>query len=215
MTSIFFAWPRCLSSTFSSLMPRSSRQQRPPGEDGDVAQHRLAAIAEARRLDGAHVQHAAQPVDDERREGLALDVFGDDQQRLARMGHLFQHGNEVAEAGNLLLVDQDQAVFQHARHVLGIVDEIGRNIPLVELHPFGEFERGRAPFALFDRDHAVAAHALHRVGNQVPDRLIVVGRDRADLGDLRLGADRLRGFLNVLDGGLDGLVDPAANDHGV
>ena len=53
------------------------------GEDGDVFEHGLAAIAEARRLDGRDLQAAAQLVDDERGERLALDVLGDDEQRLA------------------------------------------------------------------------------------------------------------------------------------
>ena len=54
---------------------RAARQGR------NVLQHRLAAIAEARRLDGGDLEDAADVVDDERRERLALDVFGDDQQR--------------------------------------------------------------------------------------------------------------------------------------
>ena len=53
------------------------------GQDGDVLEHGLAAIAEARRLDGGDLQAAAQLVDDERGERLAFDVFGDDEQRLA------------------------------------------------------------------------------------------------------------------------------------
>ena len=53
------------------------------GEDRDVLQHRLAAIAEARRLDGRDLEAAAQLVDHERGERLAFDVLGDDQQRLA------------------------------------------------------------------------------------------------------------------------------------
>ena len=56
------------------------------GEDGDVLEHPLAAVAEARRLDGDAGERAAQLVDDERRERLALDVLGDDQQRLAATG---------------------------------------------------------------------------------------------------------------------------------
>ena len=63
--------------------------QRAAGQHGDVAQHGLAAIAEAGGLDGADVQHAAELVDDQRRQGFALDVFGDDQQRLARLGRPF------------------------------------------------------------------------------------------------------------------------------
>src|SRR5213592_4554491 len=49
------------------------------GENGDVAQHLLAAITEARRLDGADLQRAAELVDDERRQRLPFDVLGDDQ----------------------------------------------------------------------------------------------------------------------------------------
>ena len=51
------------------------------GEDGDVLQHRLAAIAEARRLHGGDLQPAAQLVDHQGRQRLALDILGDDQQR--------------------------------------------------------------------------------------------------------------------------------------
>src|SRR6185437_6870920 len=45
------------------------------GEDGDVLEHRLAAIAEAGRLDRRDLEAAAQLVDDERGQRLALDVL--------------------------------------------------------------------------------------------------------------------------------------------
>ena len=48
------------------------------GEDGDVAEHRLAAIAVAGSLHGTDLQDAAELVDHERRQGFAFDVFGDD-----------------------------------------------------------------------------------------------------------------------------------------
>ena len=53
------------------------------GEDGHVGQHRLAALTEAGGLDRDRVERATDLVDHERGEGLALDVLGDDQQRLA------------------------------------------------------------------------------------------------------------------------------------
>ena len=53
------------------------------GQDGDVAEHLLAAVAEARRLDRQDVQDAAQLVDDQRAQRLAVDVLGDDDQLLA------------------------------------------------------------------------------------------------------------------------------------
>ena len=54
------------------------------GEDGDVLQHRLAALAEAGGLDGDRLERAADLVDHEGGEGLALDVLGDDHERLGR-----------------------------------------------------------------------------------------------------------------------------------
>ena len=53
------------------------------GQDGDVFEHGLAAVAVAGRLDGAALERAAELVDDQRGQGLALDVLGDDQERLA------------------------------------------------------------------------------------------------------------------------------------
>ena len=58
------------------------------GQDGDVAEHRLAAVAVAGGLDGADLEDAAELVDDQGRQGLALDVLGDDQQRLVGLGDL-------------------------------------------------------------------------------------------------------------------------------
>ncbi len=54
------------------------------GEDGDVAEHGLAALAEAGRLHGDGLEQAADLVDDERGERLALDVLGDDQAAACR-----------------------------------------------------------------------------------------------------------------------------------
>jgi hypothetical protein len=63
------------------------------GEDGDVFQHGLAAVAEAGGLDGADVERAAELVDDEGGEGFAFDFLGDDQQRLAALGDFSSSGS--------------------------------------------------------------------------------------------------------------------------
>src|SRR6185503_311848 len=82
------------------------------GQDRDVFQHRLAAIAEARRLDGGDLEATAQAVDDQRGEGLAFDVFGDDQKRTAGLHHGFQHRQHRLQAGELLLVQQHVDVLE-------------------------------------------------------------------------------------------------------
>ena len=72
-------------------------------ENRDVLQHRLAAVAEARRLDRGDIENTAQFVDDQRRQCFTLDVFGDDQQRAARFLYLFQHRQQVFEVADLLI----------------------------------------------------------------------------------------------------------------
>src|SRR6185295_5114582 len=64
-------------------------------EDRDVFEQRLTAVAEAGRLHRGRVQRAPQLVDDERGQRLALDVLGDDEERLTEPRDLFQDGNEV------------------------------------------------------------------------------------------------------------------------
>ncbi len=160
------------------------------GEHRDVAQHLLAAIAEARRLDGGDLERAAELVDDQRRQRLALDVLGDDQQRLAGLGDLLQHREQVLHRGDLLVVDEDVGVLEHGFHLLRIGDEVGREVAAVELHALDRLQRGLEALGLLDRDHAVLADLLHRLGDQVADLRVVVRGDGADLGDLLLAGGR-------------------------
>src|SRR5256885_17122737 len=69
--------------------------------------------------------------------------------------------------------------------------------------------------SLLDRDHALLADLLHRLGDGLADRLIEVRRDRADLGN-RLGVlAGLGELLELLAGGDHRLVDAALEVHRV
>src|SRR5581483_2233966 len=74
------------------------------GENRNIFEHRLAAVAEARRLDGAALKRAADLIDDERRERFALDVFGDDQKRAAGLRDLLEDREQLFHRADLLLV---------------------------------------------------------------------------------------------------------------
>ena len=63
-----------------------------------------------------------------------------------------------------------QRVFEHAFHRRRLVDEVRRQVALVELHAFDELERGLGRLAFFDGDDAVFADLFHGVGQQVADR---------------------------------------------
>src|SRR6185312_12430873 len=109
-------------------------------EDRDVLEHALAAIAEARRLHGDGLERAAQLVDDDRRERLALDVLGDDQQRATRLDNLLEQRQQVLDAAELLVRDQDVRVVEDGLHPLAVGDHVRREVALVELHALGELE---------------------------------------------------------------------------
>src|SRR5688572_24705120 len=183
------------------------------GQDRHVFQHRLATITEARRLDGADLDDAADGVDDERGQGLALDFLGDDQQRLARLGDAFQHRQQLADVGDLLVVQQHERVFQLGRHRLLVVDEVRRQVAAVELHALDDVEFVVQARAFLDGDHAFLADLVHGLGDQLADVLVGVGRDGADLGDFLRGRGRLGDLLELFDGGHDGLVDAALEVH--
>src|SRR5262249_46166798 len=138
-------------------------------EDRDVLEHALAAIAEARRLDGDGLERAAQLVDDDRRERLALDVLGNDQQRAARLDDLLEHREEVLDGTDLLVRDQDVRVVEHGLHALGVGDHVGRQVALVELHALRELELEAEGLALFDVHDAVLADLLDRLGQDLAD----------------------------------------------
>src|SRR5579862_2617884 len=104
------------------------------GQDGDVLHHGLAAVAVAGGLHGADVERAAQLVHDQRGQRVTLDVLADDEEGLAGLGDLLQQGDQVLDRRDLLLVDQDVAVLQRRLHLLGLGDEVRRQVALVELH---------------------------------------------------------------------------------
>src|SRR6266545_5041424 len=98
------------------------------GEDGDVTEHGLAAVAEARRLDGHGLEGAADLVDDQGGQRLALDVLRDDRQRLAGLHDLLEQRQQVLDRGDLGVDDQDVGVVEDGLHTLRVGDEVRRDV---------------------------------------------------------------------------------------
>src|SRR5579859_4283244 len=145
------------------------------GQDSDILQHGLAAVAEARGLDGHGLQRATELVDHQSGQRLAFDIFRHDQQRLAALGDVFKDREQVFHGGDFLFVDEDVSVFEYRFHALRIGDEVGGEVSAVELHALNHVELGLHGLGLFHGDHAVFAHLLHGLGDDLADGLIVVG----------------------------------------
>ncbi|ESP97698.1 DNA polymerase II large subunit [Streptomyces sp. GBA 94-10 4N24] len=178
------------------------------GEGGHVAEHRLAAVTEAGRLDGDGVERAADLVDHQGRQGLALDVLGDDQQRLGatRLDDLLQQRQQVLDRTDLALVDQDVRVVEDGLHTLLVGHHVRGQVALVEGHALGEVQVDTEGVGLLDGDDAVLADLVHRLGDELADLLVLRG-ERGDSGDVGLVVDRARGVEQLGGDGGDGGVD--------
>src|SRR5258708_4890741 len=170
----FLARPSICSVTVSSLMPRSSEIAWPPVRTAmscSIALRRspkpgaftaatfrpprsllTTSVARAtlvvNKLRGG-LKVAAQLVDDERGESLAFHVLGDDQQRLAGLHHRFEQREQLLQARQLLLVDEDVGIVELDPHLVGVGDEVGRDVAAVELHALDHLELGLERLCLF------------------------------------------------------------------
>ena len=120
------------------------------GHDREVVEERLAAVTEERRLDRDGLERLADRVDHQRRKRFALNVFGDDQQRLAGLGDLLQQRQQVGQRADLLAVQQHQRVFEHRFLGVEVGDEVRRDEALVEADALGDLELGVQRRGLLD-----------------------------------------------------------------
>ncbi len=75
----------------------------------------------------------------------------------------FEHRQHRLQARELLLVQEDVGVLELGDHLLGIGDEVGREIAAVELHALDDLDFGIERLGFLDRDHALVADLLHRL----------------------------------------------------
>jgi hypothetical protein len=149
-----------------------------------------------------------------RGQGLAVDVLGDDHERLAGLDDLLQDGQQVLECGDLGVDDQHVRIVENGLHPLGVGDEVGRDVALVEPHALGELELEAEGVGLVDGDDTFLADLVHRLGDDLADRG-VPGGDRRGGGDLLLGLHVLGGQRELLHDGGDSLLDALLEAHRV
>ena len=185
------------------------------GEDGHVLEHCLTALAEARGLDGHRVEGATDLVDDQRGQGLALDVLGDDQQRATRLHDLLEHREHVLHRADLALVEEDVRLFEDRLLALWVGHEVRRQVALVELHALDEVEIHAERVGLLHGHDAVLTHLVDGVGDDLADRH-VGSRNGGHVGDLLLGViDPHRLVGNGADSGGHGGLDALLEAHRV
>ena len=160
-------------------------------------------------MTGHAAEGAADLVDHQGGQGLALDVLGHDHQRLAALHDLLEDRQQVAHGGDLGADEQDVGVLEDGLHALGVGHEVRRDVALVEAHPLDQVHVHAEGLGLLDGDDPVLAHLVDGLGDHLAD-LGVGGRDGGHLGDLALGlglpGDAVDGVDGLLDAGLDALL---------
>src|SRR3546814_8962133 len=68
----------------------------------------------------------------------AFDVFSNDQQGTAGLGILLEYGQQITDVADFLVENQDIWIFQNRDLLVGVVDEVGRQVAAVELHAFDD-----------------------------------------------------------------------------
>src|SRR6185437_13345769 len=94
------------------------------GEDRDVLEHFLAAVAKAGSLNGSHLDGTPKFIDYEGSECFTFEVFGNDHQRTAALCNLFQDMQDILHGTDLFIIDQDIRILQLGFHLLAIGNEI-------------------------------------------------------------------------------------------
>ena len=211
----FLALPSMSSVTFSSLMPRSSLITWPPvrmARSSSIDLRRspkpgaftAATLSPPRSLLTTSVASASPSMSSATiSSGLPLCTTASSKGRIAWRPDSFFSNKRM------------YGLFELADHLLGIGDEVGREVAAVELHALDDVEFGFEALRLLDRDDALVADLVHRLRDHLADLAVVIGRDRPDLGDLGVGRDLFRDLLDVADDRCDGHVDAALQIHRV
>src|SRR3546814_4233514 len=161
------------------------------------------------------LQDAADVVHNQRGQGFAFDAFGNDQQRTAGLGNLFQDRQQIADVADFLVENQYIRIFKHRNLLVGVVDEVGRQVAAVELHAFDDVQFVFQRFAVLNGNNAFLADLVHGVGDDFANRCVAVGGNGTDLGNFLAGGARLGQLAQLFDGNGNRFVDAAFQVHGV
>ena len=109
----------------------------PACQQSNVAHHVFATLTKARRSHRQHIENAPRFVDDQRCQGLAHDILGNNEQVTTPLpGNFFQDRHEVVNRADLFVCYQDIGVFERSFHLRLVGYKIRGYVPSVQLHAF-------------------------------------------------------------------------------
>ena len=112
-------------------------------------------------------------------------------------------------------MDQDEGVIEDRLHALGVGHEVGADVATIKLHPVDVGGFGLKVLRLFDGDHALFFHAIHRLSDDGADLGVTVCGDRTHLADLIRVRDLAAHACQLLNHGAYRGVDAPLDVHRV
>src|SRR3974390_2795596 len=196
-TVTFLARPSMLIVTFSSLAPRSADTMVPPVRIAMSSSIALRRSPKPGALTAATLRPPRSLFTTRVRKCLAFYIFGNHEERLAGLHHRFEERQQLVESREFLFIDQNVWVLHFDPHLLGVGDEVRRDVAAIKLHTLDYFELGRERLRLLRGDNPLVANLLHGIGNKAANLFIAVSRNRADLGNLLVRGHVFRMFLQI------------------
>ena len=133
-----------------------------------------------------------------------------------RVAHdALEHRHQGADVGDLLGGEQQVRVVEDGEHGARVGDQVGRHVAVVELEVLDEVHAETEHGAVVDGDHAVVADGVQGLRDDLPDRLVVVGRDRGDAREVLQRVDGMRDGREVIDDRAHREVDAPLDQHRV
>ena len=188
----FLARPSMSIVTFSSLMPRSSEISWPPVRIAMSSSMALRRSPKPGALTAATLRPPRSLLTTRVASASPSTSSATMSSGLPDWTTASSTGSIACRPDSFFSCRRMKASSRSADHLLGVGDEIGREIAAVELHALDDLDLGVERLGLLDRDHAFIADLLHRLGDHLADLGVAVRRDGADLGDFRRRADLLR-----------------------
>ena len=112
-------------------------------------------------------------------------------------------------------MQKDVGILELHKHLLGVGDEVRRNVAAIELHAFDDFKFRREGLRLLDRNDAFLADFLHCLGYHRADFQISIGGDRSDLADFLARLDFFGTYNEIGDHGFNRHIDTPLEIHRV
>jgi len=184
------------------------------GQYSDILEHILAAIAKAGSLNAYTSKGAAQLVQQNGLQGLALYILCNDYQLLAVLQHSLQQGQNILYRADLLIGNENLSVVQHSFHLIGIGHHIRRNVATIELHTLNHLASGLCGLGLLYGDHAIGRYLFHSLRDQLANRL-VCSRHGSHTGNIIAAANGLALFLDTGHSSVHSGLDAVLHNHGI